>query len=174
MLADPDARASSVGGELLPEPSGWSDALAGTDGPRYWDRLLTGEQARLRRYGGRVTIVLVEIVGFEELATWVGSEAAVQYFSRLSRVLAGQVRSSDHIARVGRNRFAILLIQTDEIRTLNFIDRVLKTLRSELGEDAQPIHVGIGWASPEPRGDLTQAMATAEERLQADFFRTRG
>lgn len=158
---------------LIPEPSGWSDVLTGTDGPRFWDRVLASEQARMRRHGGSATIVLVELSGFEELATWVGRDGAAQAFARISRVLARVVRSSDHIARIGPTRFGILLIATDELRTLNFVDRMLRSMRRELAKEQHPVGLGVGWASPADREPLTQVVSTAEARLEADFFQTK-
>lgn len=158
---------------LLTEPAGWTDTLTGTEGPRYWDRLLSGEQARLRRYRHSVTIVFVELSGFEEAATWIGREAALQKFAQLARRLASQVRSSDHIARVGPRRFGLVLVETNELEALNFIDRLLKHLQGAIADEGLEIHVGVGWASPEPNDQLSAAIATAEERLATDFFHTR-
>jgi GGDEF domain-containing protein len=160
---------------VLPEPSGWSDDLAGTEGPRYWERLLAGEEARLVRYPDRAPVVmLVELLGLEELAPWLGRETIVQYFARLSHLLAGSVRTSDHIARISRLRFGILLVETDDVQTLNFVDRVLKAFKSEFGSSRTAIRLGIGWASPAAGEDLASAVAKAEARLKADFFRTAG
>ena len=171
----PDDRdLEATGGGLLPEPGPWTDALTGVDGPRLWDRLVTSEQARLRRHGGRVTVVLLDLIGFGELATWVGRDVAVQAFGRLAHVVAGEIRSSDHIARVGADRFAILLIETDEVRTLNFIDRVLRACQPELDALGGLVRIGVGWASPTPVHDLAGALTLAEERLSSDFFATRG
>lgn len=177
VTTDPD-RTDDTGGHtpadaLLPEPTGWSDSLTGADGPRLWDRVMANEQARLRRYGGSVTIVLLEFLGFDELATWVGRDVAIQTFGRVSRVMAGEIRSSDHIARIAPNRFAVMLIQTDEVRTLNFIDRVLRACRPELDATGGTIRVGVGWASPSPVDNLIGAITVAEERLATDFFTTR-
>jgi diguanylate cyclase (GGDEF)-like protein len=158
---------------LIPEPSGWSDVLTGADGPRYWDRVLASEQARMRRHGGSATIVLVELCGFDELVPSIGRDGAVQAFARVSRVLARIVRSCDHIARIDTTRFGILLIATDEMRTLNFVDRMLRAVRREVDKVQRPIHVGVGWASPTQRETLSQAVTTAEARLETDFFQTK-
>lgn len=158
---------------VLPEPHGWSDSLTGADGPRLWDRLVTSEQARLRRHGGSVTVVMLELVGFTELAAWVGRDVAVQSFGRLSHIIGGEIRSSDHIARVAANRFAVLLIETDEVRTLNFVDRLLRACQPEIDALGGLVRIGVGWASPMPAHDLTGAMALAEQRLASDFFATR-
>ncbi len=164
--AEPAREASQP---VLPEPAGWSDPLSGADGPRLWDRTLSNEQARLRRYGRGVTVVLLELGGFAEFATWVGREAAMQAFSRLSRIIVAEVRSSDHIARIASERFGILLVETDEVRTLNFINRILAACEPDL-RARRPLRIGIGWASPAKGQLLTDAVALAEERLASDFF----
>lgn len=157
---------------LVPDPVGWTDTLTGAEGPKYWDRLISGEKARLRRYGRPVTVVLMELLGCEEIAVWMGREIALQTFARLSRALVSQIRTSDHIARIGTNRFGLLLVETDELQALNFIDRVLKHLRESIEREGRDIRIGVGWASPVAGDRLAGAIALAEERLATDFFRT--
>ena len=48
-------------GLLPPVPSGWSDPLTGTDGPRLWDRVISSEIARVKRYRRPATVLLVEV-----------------------------------------------------------------------------------------------------------------
>jgi diguanylate cyclase (GGDEF)-like protein len=160
------------GGGIVPDPVGWTDTLTGAEGPKYWDRLISGEKARHRRSARPVTVVLLELVGCEELASAIGREGALQVFARLSRALVSQMRTSDHIARVGRNRFALLLPETDELQAVNFIDRVLAHLRDSIAREGIDVHIGIGWASPAPSDRLTDAIGLAEERLASDFFDT--
>jgi diguanylate cyclase (GGDEF)-like protein len=172
MSLEGDPGATEYFQPLLPEPSGWTDLLTGTDGPSYWDRAVVTEQARIRRHGGRATVVLVELAGFEGLAAQIGPDAALQRFARLSRAIARHTRSGDHMARIASNRFGVLLTQTDELHTLNFVDRILRTCEHEAG-DSNAVQVGIGWASPGPRESLSAAIDAAEGRLQEDFFKTR-
>jgi diguanylate cyclase len=157
---------------VVPQPIGWTDAISGAEGPKYWDRLVSGEGARLHREGRPVTVALLELVGCEELAALAGLDAALQTFVRLSRALVSQIRSSDHIARIGRHRFALLLTDTSEIEALNFIDRVLRSLNDSIEREAREIRIGVGWASSANGGELPAAIALAEERLATDFFHT--
>ncbi|NJD28839.1 MAG: diguanylate cyclase [Chloroflexi bacterium] len=157
---------------VVPEPAGWTDALTGAEGPKYWDRLISGEQARLRRHRRPVTIVLLDLIGCEAQAARRGGEAALQSFARLSRTLVNQVRSSDHVTRVGRTRFALLLVETDELQALNFIDRLLGRVREAIDREGCDVRIGVGWASPAPGDRLAAAIALAEERLATDFFHT--
>ena len=153
------------GGVVAPDPASWSDALTGCDGPRLWDRLLASEVARVRRYRRPATVALIEIVGFEELERVWGDEIAERTFVRWARTLATEIRSSDHIARIDRTRFAVLLTETEEIAAINFVERVRAACEQQPGE----LRVAMGWASPTGKTDLHDALATAEARLVAEI-----
>lgn len=168
------AEGAAVTGELpdavLPdEPAGWTDVLTGCDGPRYWDRVVTSEQARNARHHRTATIVLVEFAGIDAIARRWGNDLALQLFLRLARELAGGIRSSDHIARIGRTRFAVLLVETDEVLAINFVDRIRDRCESDIDPVANGIRIAIGWASPPPDGHLADAQHVAAERLEADL-----
>ena len=143
------------------EPHGWTDQLTGTDGPRLWDRILSSETARVKRYHGPATIVLAELFGVDSFSAVWGADAAGRLFVQLARTLAVEVRSSDHIARLETSRFGILLIETDEIAAINFVERVRAACEQQPGE----LRVAMGWASPTGKSDLHDALATAEARL---------
>jgi diguanylate cyclase (GGDEF)-like protein len=151
------------------EPSGWTDILTGCDGPRYWDRVVTSEQARNARHHRTATIALVEFAGIDAVARRWGSDLALGLFIRLARVLASGIRSSDHIARVGRTRFAVLLVETDEILAINFVDRVRARCEADVDPVANGLRMAIGWASPAPGGHLADAQRVAAERLHRDL-----
>jgi diguanylate cyclase (GGDEF)-like protein len=148
-----------------PDPTSWNDPLTGADGPRLWDRLLASEVARVRRYRRPATVALVEIVGFDTLERVWGAEIAVRTFVRLARTLVTEIRSSDHIARIDRTRFGVLLTETEEIAAINFVERVRAACERQPGE----LRIAIGWASPTGKADLHDALATAEERLVAEI-----
>lgn len=160
----PDSDAAAAAALELPKPEGWSDPLTGTDGPRFWDRIVASEEARRRRYGRPVTVAMVELTGFTSDGTWLGRELVMQTFGRLAHVLAREVRTSDYTARIGRTRFGILLIEADEITAINFIDRVRTACRNEL-ETGSGLGVRTGWACPGEAETLDTAVQRASERL---------
>jgi diguanylate cyclase (GGDEF)-like protein len=149
-------------------PSGWSDAVTSTDGPRYWDRLLSSERDRVRRYRRPATIVFIEIANLERLGVLWGEDVAAQSLVRVGRTVMHEIRSSDHAARIDVARFAVFLPETTEIAAINFVERVRASIDEALGQMAETVHVGIGWASPAD-GNLDVALEVAEERLAADL-----
>ena len=149
-------------------PSGWSDTITSTDGPHYWDRLMSSERDRIRRYRRPATVVFLEVAHLEELARTWGDDVAAQSLVRIGRTVMRQIRSSDHCARIGVGRFAFFLPETDEIAAINFVERIRGSVEQALGLMADTIRIGIGWASPTD-GNLDAAVAVAEGRLAADL-----
>ena len=154
---------------LLPAvPSGWSDALTGTDGPRLWDRIVSSEVARVSRYRRPVTVALIEISGLDRYARSWGVDVAERLFVQLARTIAVNIRSSDHIARLERTRFALLLTETDEIAAINIVERVRAACEFQLGA-SDLVHIGIGWAGSSTTTDLRLAIQVAGTRLQDEL-----
>jgi len=153
-------------------PSGWTDPLTGTDGPRLWDRVISSEIARVSRYHRPATVVLIDVAGLDDFAQAWGTEVAERLFIQLARTMSVESRSSDHIARIDRTRFAILLTETDEIAAINFVERVRAACESLL-RAPDLVRIGIGWASPAGSTDLRAAIDVAEARV-ADELDTPG
>lgn len=164
-------QARTPGDLTLPVPSGWSDGLTDTDGPRLWEKVVAAEQARNARHGRTGTIVLVEIVGMREAVDRWGTALALQHFVQLARVVARDIRKSDHIARIRPSRFGVLLTETDEISSINFVDRLKERCRDSYDTAATGLHIVVGWASPSKGGSLDDAMGVAEQRLLVELSR---
>ena len=152
----------------VPPPSGWTDVLSGTDGPRYWDRIMLSEGARVQRYKHASTVVLVEITGLPRLARC-GARVAERALVLAARRLAKEVRPSDHCARIDSVRFGVLLTETAEIAAINFVERARAACEKELRITSDFVGVAFGWASPPKGGDLSDAVAIADQRLSAEL-----
>jgi diguanylate cyclase (GGDEF)-like protein len=149
----------------LPAPSGWTDGLTETDGPRMWDKLLASEQARNARHKRTATVVLVDVLGLEQAGEQWGTGLALQLFVQLARELGRGIRRSDSIARIGPARFGVLLTETDEISAINFVDRIKEACCGEFNPAANGLRLAVGWASPAVGGRLADAIHIAEGRL---------
>lgn len=150
-------------------PTGWSDPATGTDGPRYWDRIISSEGARVRRYKRPATVVLVEITGLAALGRKWGPDVAERTLFVAARTLSKEIRTSDHIARIEPIRFGILLTETTEIAAINFVERARAACERDLRVASEVVAVAFGWASPPPKRDLTDAVTLAERRLQTEL-----
>jgi diguanylate cyclase (GGDEF)-like protein len=153
----------------LQDPAGWEDELTGLDGPALWARLLVPEIARSARYSRPLTVVLVEVVGLEELASVWGADVALQALPAAARSLRHGARTSDIVCRIGRTRFGILLTETDEIAAINFVERVRAA--GPLPEPGQrtTLAYAFGWASVATGDDPPALIRRAECRLDGEL-----
>jgi PleD family two-component response regulator len=77
-------------------------------------------------------------------------------------------RTSDHLTRIGPNRFGILLTETDEIAAINFVERVRVAGPKSVPRTADLVRFVFGWASPKA-GDAPEAVVRrAEDRMALD------
>jgi diguanylate cyclase (GGDEF)-like protein len=151
------------------EPTGWSDPLTGAAGPRFWDRILASETARAMRYARPTTVGFVEVAGLDRLAIHWGPQVAERVLVGVGRTISREVRSSDHVARIGPGRFGVLLTETNEVAAINCFERIRTACEFELGPASVDVIIGFGWASPPLKGNLTQALGLADKRLEADL-----
>jgi diguanylate cyclase (GGDEF)-like protein len=160
----------AIGPSLLPPPpTAWTDQMTGTDGPHYWDRVISAERARVRRYHRPVTVVFAEIAGLDRLTRQWGSDVAERALVIGARRLAKEIRTSDAICRLETGRFGILLTETDEIAAINFVERARTSCEGVLRSASDVLRIGFGWASPPSNGDLGDAVDLALRRLANDL-----
>jgi|GEM_PF-1153432 len=106
------------------------DALTGLPNRSlFLDRL---EQAfvGLRRHGGRLAVVFLDLDGFKPVNDTYGHDAGDWVLQEVSQRILGCLRAEDTLARIGGDEFVLLLQhQTDMPLTLKLLQRVL----SEVG-----------------------------------------
>ena len=150
-------------------PEGWADPITGADGPRLWDRIVLSERSRVARYHRPVTVAFAEIVGLDDLAANWGWDVSERALASCSRRLGREIRTSDHLARLERTQFGILLTETAEVAAINFVERARASCERELAAAGTGVRIGFGWASPPEDGDLSDAIELALKRLTADL-----
>ena len=121
---------------MHPSPGGAAAACArcrSIDEAVDWERRVREESIRLRRYRRPVTVVLVELDGFERLVSRLGSDAADRLVPAIAETLVRNGRATDHVARLGPSRFGVLMPETDEIEAINYAERIRIAVRSLAG-----------------------------------------
>lgn len=153
----------------VPPPDPHVDGLTDLLGPVVFERLLAAESARARRYQRPESIVIAELVGLDELIRSWGADVARTAVSSLAAVLRSGSRTSDYVARIATDRFAILLTETDEIAAINYVERVREAWEGQRAIAGGGLRVGFGWAGTPRRETLFAARADAEEVLAEDM-----
>jgi diguanylate cyclase (GGDEF)-like protein len=142
-----------------------SDAATGLDTGPVWSRWLGEEEARIRRYHRPATIVLVELSGLERLADRLGIDAALRLLPPIAMTMRRELRAADHLARLGPTRFGAILNETDEVRAINYIERVRSACDVWLEAGAVMLRLSVGWAEITPDSPADVAFPEAERRL---------
>jgi diguanylate cyclase (GGDEF)-like protein len=150
-----------------------TDAVTGFDLAPAWSKLLTEEGARVDRYGHPATIVLIDLAGLDRLAERLGPEAADRLIPPIATTMRRHARAADSLARLGRARFGVLLAETDEIRAINYIERVRTACDVWLESGAVALRLSIGWAEIAANQPVEVAIQSAEKRLNEERQRAR-
>jgi diguanylate cyclase (GGDEF)-like protein len=150
-----------------------TDPVTGFELVPAWSKWLAEEGARIDRYGRPATIVLVELAGLDRLAERLGVDAADRLIPPIATTMRRHARASDNLARLGRARFGALLTETDEIRAINYVERVRSACDVWLESGAVALRLSIGWAEIDANQPVEVAVQAAERRLNEERQRNR-
>ena len=167
-LGDPPPPVPAANGQSMPSRS---DPLTGLLLPWEWNRIVADEDARNHRYGRPATVVILELDGFERLVAGLGNLAGDRVLPAIADTLSRNARGADHLARLGPARFGILLPETGEVEAVNYVERVRQACDLWLESGAIALRLAIGWASPAPDANLSDAVVLAQDRMYAELHR---
>jgi diguanylate cyclase (GGDEF)-like protein len=151
-----------------------ADPVTGFDGPATWSKRLSEENSRVQRYGRSATIVFVELAGLDRLAERLGPAAADRLIPPIATTMRRHARAADSLARLGPTRFAALLPDTDEVRAINYVERVRSACDVWLEAGAVALRLSMGWAEISVNQPIDPAILAAERRLNVERGRHRG
>jgi two-component system cell cycle response regulator len=101
------------------------DALTGLKNRREFDRLLADEWQRCARFQRTFALAVADIDHFKRINDTYGHAVGDQVLRHVASVLGGQLRTVDHLARVGGEEFAIIMVETSREEALQTIQRLL-------------------------------------------------
>ena len=172
----PSARLVSLGRPVMETGSYTSEGVleptldpeTGLDSALTWANAIAIEEARSGRYGRPVSVVVAELDGLDKLAELLGADVADKLIPPVAEALRKSARAADRVARLSHNRFGVLLVETDEVRAINYVERVRSACDTWLEASAIAVRLSIGWASPATDGDLRSAVRIAEHRMHRE------
>lgn len=138
------------------------DPLTGLGNRRMWDRLLIKEEERCRRMGLEAAVLVIDLDRLKEVNDERGHAAGDELLKRSARILSGQTREPDDVARIGGDEFAIVAGDCGPE------DRVALVTRLRDALEAAGIHASIGAANRTSEGGLRGAWAAADEAMYRD------
>ena len=149
-----------------------AEALPAMGSASTWAIWLDEEAARTVRYQRPVTIVLAELAGLDRLADRVGSAAADRLIPPVASTIRRHARAADRLARLSATRFGVLLVETDEVSAINYIERIRSNCDVWLAAGAVSLRLSVGWAEIRPDRTVEASVREAEQRLFDDRRRT--
>ena len=138
-----------------------TDGLTRIANRRAWDEALSQEESRRQRHGHHYGLVVIDLDGFKQINDQQGHQMGDQVLQIAARKLAEELRSTDLLARVGGDEFAVLLFNP----TAAGLEELLDRLRTSL--ETSGIEASIGAALSEERATLEQTWAKADDAMYA-------
>lgn len=149
------------------------DPMTDLDLAPSWAMWLEEENARIARYHRPATVVIIEVSGLDRLAERLGREAAERLIPPVAMTMRRNARAADRLARLGPSRFGAILVETDEISAINYVERVRAACDVWLAAGAVALRLSIGWAEIRADRSADLALVEAEQRLFVERPRTR-
>lgn len=122
-----------------------TDPLTGLHNRRYLDLFLANEIARGHRYSHEVSIIMIDIDHFKEHNDWFGHFAGDEALRQVADCLTNGRRTTDVVARVGGEEFAVILPETDINGALKCAEK-LRVSVAAISDLKRPITISLGVA----------------------------
>lgn len=154
------------------------DPLTGLGTKAYFAGAAAESVAQVRRQGGSLGLLRIDLDHFNQLFMKGGKAAADQVLAQVGQSLAGQLRQDDRGARIGLAKFAILLHGADPDGARKLAERIAaqaRTMEFEHAGQRQPLSVSIGIAHVrEPASAALDALLAEAEAQLAEALRAGG
>jgi two-component system cell cycle response regulator len=148
------------------------DQLTGLLNRREFDRIMTEEEERVRRFGHPLALVMVDVDHFKSVNDTHGHPAGDAVLREVARRVGGLVRAVDRVARFGGEEFALILMQTDRTAAMEVARRVCAVVEREpvlVGENLVlnlTVSAGVGM-SPDDGKTAAALVKAADTALYA-------
>ncbi|MDO8466087.1 MAG: diguanylate cyclase [Gallionella sp.] len=128
-----------------------TDALTGCDSRRHFLEHAGQEFIRIRRYGGEMSMLMLDLDHFKNINDRYGHQVGDMTLQKFAQVCQGLLREVDVMGRIGGEEFAIMLPETESERALEIAGRLCQAVAAAKVpmNDVSPLHftTSIGVAS---------------------------
>lgn len=114
---------------------------------RHFDRNLEAEVGKAKRYGHKVSVVVLDVDGTQERKGRTGQGMGDQVLSDMGRLLKRSARGTDCVARYDGDEFRILLPHTDAARAKVAAERLRGLVEQHAFPRRRKVTVNIGVAT---------------------------
>jgi diguanylate cyclase (GGDEF)-like protein len=146
-----------------------TDPLTSLPNRRFFDEYAALEFDRFRRFGGPMSLLMLDLDRFKGINDGYGHAAGDEVLRRVAARCKKVMRGADLFARIGGEEFAGLLPGTDEKRAIVVAEKLrqaIHRLRIKLGPETVLVTASVGVAAMLPRDRSPSiALARADEAL---------
>ena len=149
-----------------------TDELTGLANYRHFSDWIAREIARVGRFGGELSLILIDVDDFKVINDTLGHQQGDRVLEEVGRVLRLESRGVDEAARYGGEEFVLALPETGPESALEAAERVrrriaaLRVPNEAEGGEPVSITVSLGVASiPGDADDARSLMAAADRAL---------
>ncbi len=107
------------------------DGLTGLYNHRHFHDVLEQELHRINRYGGELTMLMMDLDDFKKFNDNYGHLAGDFILKQFAEVLNRHLRSSDMVFRYGGEEFAVILPATNQTEAASVVQHLLEAIRGE-------------------------------------------
>lgn len=125
----------------------YRDGLTGVFNRRYFDSRLVDEVTRAARYGGGVSVLMIDLDHFKKINDEFGHMLGDDVLRAVSAVFIRQLRKVDVVCRYGGEEFAVVLPATQGASAAAVAEKLRRTVANvEFAGLPYPVTVSIGVA----------------------------
>ena len=146
----------------------YHDVLTGLPNRRLFLDNLETRIARCQRYGDNSALLFLDVDNLKSINDGFGHIAGDTLLVRLSEILQENIRTSDIVARIGGDEFAILLDNLDADQVEDKIKLLVKCIKStecEYQGTKISISAAIGYCIVGPKDSVEELMSRADAAM---------
>jgi diguanylate cyclase (GGDEF)-like protein len=121
------------------------------------------------RYGGQGAVMIIDIDGLKRVNDDFGHQAGDNLIRQIAAILRERVRTTDIVARLSGDEFAVLMPQTDITGAMTLAEELrnqaAESARPSLEADCATISVGIAMFGRKPRGSSEGVLVAADQAM---------
>ncbi len=144
--------------------AGYRDDVTGLTNPVTFTHAVEIETERVRRYGGKLSVLILEVSGWKDVLRAKGFSGGDRALGLLAQNLVRQLRCYDVMCRLDDWRFAVLLVQAGPAEASSVLQRLKGFAARLMEEDLPPFNLSAGSAH------FVEGVAPSAQELIARAF----
>jgi diguanylate cyclase (GGDEF)-like protein len=142
-----------------------TDPLTGLGNRRFFADLAAIEISRTRRYRRSLTLAYIDVDHFKDVNDELGHAAGDALLVTVAEVLCRHLRTSDVMARVGGDEFAVILPETGLAGAKIAIEKAAHCLEKAMRENGWNVGFSIGVVASDAPASVEQMLEAADQAM---------